>query len=290
MILTWQFFTKVLQVILIDTVLSGDNAVVIALAAHRLPRAQRRLAILSGAGGAIALRILFTFILTQLLNVPLMLFVGGVILVWISMKLLFQEEQEQKIREAGSLRQAIQTIIVADLVMSLDNMLAIAGASGGDLVLIIVGLLVSIAFIMTCSSLIADLMDRFPILVVAGAAILAWTAGDMILKDPTSAKFLIDRTQVCLAGKLHEHFANWFGADVPDLDHRHWIGWTFLVGITLFVITSPYWLKAVKAWRSPSAPVRSIRPELGNPAPAGTGDSSESGEASSERHNHESQP
>jgi YjbE family integral membrane protein len=238
---SWHFLTKILQIIVIDTVLSGDNAVVIALASHRLPRPQRRLAILFGAVGAIALRILFTFVLSELLDIPLLQFGGGLLLLWIAIKLVQEEEsEEQKIREAGTLLQAIGTIIVADLVMSLDNMLAVAGAARQELLLIMIGLFVSIAIIMTCSTLIADLMNRLPVLVTAGAAVLAWTAGDMMLDDRKTSQFLIGRTQLCISGRWHRHFEAWYGAHPPQLRHQHWIGWLVLIGMTLLVISIPH--------------------------------------------------
>src|SRR5262245_34637681 len=154
----WQFVTSVLQILVIDVVLSGDNAVVIAMAAHRLPEKQRRTAIFCGAAGAIVLRVLFTYVLRQLLDVPLLRFGGGLVLVWIAMKLLLDEEEEEgshKVREASGLIHAIWIIIMADFVMSLDNMLAVGGASEGHATLIVFGLVLSIAIIMTCSVYIA---------------------------------------------------------------------------------------------------------------------------------------
>src|SRR5262249_52028108 len=149
---------------LIDIVLSGDNAVVIAMAAHKLPEDQRKIAILAGGGVAIVLRILFTAIMSLLLMVPGVRFVGGLVLVWIACKLLLEEEEGHELTPdtvARSTFAAVRLIFIADFVMSLDNMLAVAGASHGDLKLLLMGLLVSIAIIMTCSGFIAKLMNRY---------------------------------------------------------------------------------------------------------------------------------
>lgn len=244
----WSFITSVLQIVLIDIVLSGDNAVVIAMASHRLPLSQRRLAIFFGAGGAIGLRVLFTWIVTLLLNAPLLRFSGGLILVWISIKLFLQEEtgteeQGHAARQAGSLLLAVWAIIVADFVMSLDNMLAVGGASGGDWRLILFGLLLSIIIIMTCSVIIAELMNRFPILVAIGAGIIALTAGEMIVRDGTAARFVLQRSHVCVSGTWHQYFKRWFGGTPTGLDHRHWIGNAIIAAVVLVVITCPYWSK-----------------------------------------------
>jgi YjbE family integral membrane protein len=256
--LNWEFVTSILQILIIDVVLSGDNAVVIAMAAHRLPQRQRKVAILCGAGGAIVLRVFFTYILAQLLGIPLLRFGGGLVLVWIAIKLLLDEgEQDHKVREAGSLFQAVWIIVMADFVMSLDNMLAVGGASEGHITLILFGLFLSIAIIMSCSVIIADWMNRFPILVVLGAAVLAWTAAEMMLEDAKVAEWLVTRHQLCLESNWHEEFGGqsehlksklmgrhvepkpWWIASQDQLNHRHWLGWTILAGVVALVILIP---------------------------------------------------
>ena len=201
--------TKVAQIITIDIVLSGDNAVVIAMAAHRLPEHQRKKAILWGGGIAIAMRIMFTMIMAFLLMVPGVRFVGGLVLVWIACKLLMGEDDGHEIDAAGgdkSTWAAIRMIFVADFVMSLDNMLAVAGAAREDFKLLVLGLIISIVIIMSCSTLIARLMNRYHWIVYFGAAILALTAGEMIMGDRELAGYFARNQRVCLSSKWEEDF------------------------------------------------------------------------------------
>lgn len=195
-----QDVADILKIILIDIVLSGDNAVVIAMAAHRLPLHHRRQAILWGGGIAIGMRIAFTLVMSYLLVIPGLRLVGGLVLAWIACKLLLEEEEHKITPDNAdeSAWAAIKMIFIADFMMSLDNMLAVAGASHGNAVKLLFGLFVSIGIIMTCSGLIARLMNRFPILVFLGAAILALTAGEMILGDREVAGFIVRRFHVCL--------------------------------------------------------------------------------------------
>jgi YjbE family integral membrane protein len=183
--MTLEYLASVAQIILIDIVLSGDNAVVIAMAAHRLPAYQRKQAIWWGGGIAIVLRILFTLVMAFLLMIPGVRLIGGLVLTWIACKLLWEEEDEEITPDAAdkSAIAAIRMIFVADFVMSLDNMLAVAGASHGDWKRLLMGLVVSIGIIMTCAAFIARLMNRFKWIVYVGAAILAYTAGEMMLGD-----------------------------------------------------------------------------------------------------------
>jgi Membrane protein TerC, possibly involved in tellurium resistance len=184
-------WTAVGQIILIDILLGGDNAVVIALACRNLPPAQRRAGILWGTAGAIFLRVLLIAFAMTLLKIAFLKIVGGLLLIWIGVKLLLKDEGAEAhghIEGAGSLMGAIRTIIVADLVMSLDNAIAIAGAAQnapGDhqLAYVIFGLLVSIPLIIWGSTLVLKLIDRFPIVVIAGGALLGWIAGGMIVTD-----------------------------------------------------------------------------------------------------------
>lgn len=178
------FWVAVLQIIAIDIVLGGDNAVVIALASRRLPQQQRRQAIFWGVFGAIALRVILIFFALQLLQIPYLKIVGGLLLFWIGLKLMApQDEGGHEIDASTNLLGAIKTIIVADAVMSLDNVIAIAAAAKDSLGLVVFGLVVSVPIIVWGSKLVLMLMDRFPIVIVGGAALLGWIAGDMLVHD-----------------------------------------------------------------------------------------------------------
>ena len=178
------FWIAVLQVIVIDILLGGDNAVVIAMASRRLPAQQRSKAIFWGVFGAIALRVVLIFFALQLLQIPYLKIVGGVLLLWIGVKLLMpQEDGGHKIDASAHLIGAIKTIVVADAVMSLDNVIAIAAAAKGSLGLVVFGLVVSVPIIVWGSKFVLVLMDRFPVVIVAGAALLGWIAGDMLAHD-----------------------------------------------------------------------------------------------------------
>jgi YjbE family integral membrane protein len=183
-----EFWVAVLQIIMIDIVLSGDNAVVIALACRNLPPEQRRKGILWGVAGAVGLRIVLTMLAALVMNLPWLKLVGGVLLLWIGVKLLVPEgEDGHDISPANHLWGAVRTIIVADFVMSLDNVIGVAGASQGNLYLLIFGLLVSIPLIIWSSQIILHLMERWPVVVVIGAGLLGWVAGEMIWSDPALA-------------------------------------------------------------------------------------------------------
>lgn len=173
------------QIIWIDLLLSGDNAVVIALACRSLPEKQRRWGIILGAGAAIGLRIVFALVISQLLLVPFLSALGGILLLWIAVKLLRGEnEADHNIAATDKLWQAVRTIAIADAVMSLDNVVAISAASRGDYWLFVFGLAVSIPLIVVGATLITELIKRWPVIVWAGAALLGWIAGEMIAKDP----------------------------------------------------------------------------------------------------------
>lgn len=172
------------QIIWIDLLLSGDNAVVIALACRSLPEKQKRWGILLGAGAAIALRIIFALVISQVMRVPFLMTLGGVLLLWIAIKLARGESaEEMNVRASEKLWHAVRTIALADAVMSLDNVVAISAASGGDYWLFIFGLAVSIPLIVAGATLITELIKRFPLFVWAGAALLGWIAGEMIAND-----------------------------------------------------------------------------------------------------------
>ena len=182
----------ILQIILIDILLGGDNAVIIALACRNLPARQRRVGIVWGAAGAIVLRVILITVAVALLQVPFLKLIGGVLLLWIGIKLIAPVDDghgAEKLHGSDKLLAAIKTIIVADFVMSLDNVIAIAGAAeqadpSHRTGLIIFGLLVSVPFIVFGAQIILKLLDRFPIIVTAGAALLGWIAGGLIVGDP----------------------------------------------------------------------------------------------------------
>ncbi|KEO82222.1 TerC family protein [Tumebacillus flagellatus] len=178
------------KIILINLVLSGDNAVVIALACRNLPAKQRRVAFLWGSLGAVVCMVLLTFVALRLLQIPMLQALGGLLLIWIALKLLKSEDDGGHIRQHDSLWRAVRTIIVADLVMSLDNTVAVAATAQGNLVLIGIGLAVSIPLIIWGANLLAKLMARFPVIVWAGALLLGYTAGEMILEDRVTGTYL----------------------------------------------------------------------------------------------------
>ncbi len=192
MFMTPEFWVAVGQIIMIDILLGGDNAVVIALACRGLPPAQRTKGILWGTAGAIILRVILIFFALTLLKIPYLKLVGAILLIWIGVKLLMPEDEEGahgSVAGSDKLWGAVKTVIVADLVMSVDNVIAIAGAAenaGGDhtMPLVIFGLLVSIPIIVWGSQLVLKLMDRFPVVIVAGGMLLGWIAGTMAVTDP----------------------------------------------------------------------------------------------------------
>lgn len=185
------YFIPALQIIWIDLLLSGDNAVVIALASRNLPPDLRKKVVFYGAALAIGLRIIFTVLTNFLLDMPWIKAIGAVLLIWVAVKLLVSEEEDaSNIKPADSFRQAVQTIAIADLVMSLDNVLAIAAAAKGSVGLIIFGLLASIPLVIAGSQLILKVLHRYPILVWAGAALLGWVAGEIFSHDVGITKTL----------------------------------------------------------------------------------------------------
>lgn len=178
-----EFWSAVASIVLIDLVLSGDNALVIGMAAHGLPSAQRRQAIVAGGVAAAVLRIALTAVAALLLGVPGLRAVGGLLLLWIAFRLLKKPDEHGSERAPGSLREAVLTILVADVVMSLDNVLGVAGASHGDLMLLLFGLALSVAVLMVGGSLVASLVNRFWWLTYLGSAVIAWTGVGLVLED-----------------------------------------------------------------------------------------------------------
>lgn len=179
-----EFWIALSQIILINIVLSGDNAVVIALACRSLPPQQQKKAIMFGSVGAIVLRIVLTFFAVYLLTLPYLKLIGAVALLWIGVGLLKGDDGEEDMKDNSNLAAAIKTIVIADLVMSLDNVIGVAAAAKGDIVLLVIGLVISIPLIIFGSALLLRIMGRFPVIITLGAGLLGWVAGEMALTDP----------------------------------------------------------------------------------------------------------
>lgn len=206
-----QFWLAGIEIIVINILLSGDNAVVIALACRNLPPHQRRWGVVWGAGGAILLRIVLTFFAISLLDLPWLKIVGGLLLLWIGVKLIADDGGEgHQVAASNQLFSAVRTIVVADLVMSLDNVIGVAAAAKGSLVLLVFGLVVSIPLVIVGSQLIMKAIERFPMLVMAGGGLLGYVAGEMAVTDNA--------------------VSGWIEA------HAHWLHWALPVGCILLVI------------------------------------------------------
>ncbi|HMH19568.1 MAG TPA: TerC family protein [Burkholderiales bacterium] len=184
-LLTSQFWLGLGTIIWVNIILSGDNAVVIALAARSLPERQQKLAIFWGAGAAVVLRVLLTIVAVKLLEFPYLKLVGGAALLWIAVQLLIPEKGgEGEVKSSAHLVDAIKTILVADLIMSIDNVIAVAAAAQGSLLLLVLGLIISIPLVVFGATMLMTLMERYPVIITLGAAILGWTAGEMAVTDP----------------------------------------------------------------------------------------------------------
>ena len=213
-----QFWLAALEIIVINILLSGDNAVVIALACRNLPKRQRKWGIIWGAAGAVVLRIILTFFAVSLLKLPYLNLIGGVLLVWIGIKLISDEGDDgHDVKATDRLMVAIRTIIVADLVMSLDNVIGVAGAAKGSVLLIVFGLVVSIPLVIVGAQLIMKLIERFPLLVVAGGGLLGFVAGEMVVDDTA--------------------LAAWISA------HAAWLHWILPVAGIVIVVAVAKWLQ-----------------------------------------------
>ncbi|MDA8255488.1 MAG: TerC family protein [Betaproteobacteria bacterium] len=221
-VLNTVFWSGLLSIIVIDLVLAGDNAIVIALAARNLPRHLQKQAIFWGTLGAIAVRVAMTAVVVWLLKLPGLMLAGGLLLLPIAWKLLRQDDGGHAIKPAAGFWSAMQTIVIADALMGLDNVLAIAGASHGHLSLVVIGLLVSVPLVVWGSTLILKLIERFPAVVYLGAAAIAWTAGRMLSHD------LLVKT--------------WFAA-------RAWAGYALEVAL-IVVICGGAWLMQRRGARS----------------------------------------
>lgn len=191
---TVEFWMRWLAIVLIDLSLAGDNALVIALAVRNLPPREQFYGRIGGSLGAVFLRILFIAIISQLLLVPFLRAIGGLALIWIAFKLVRQDASgahgEGSIRQGATLREAIWIIILADVIMSLDNVLAVAAAAHGDFLLVVFGIGLSIPIVIWGSGILAKLMGRWPIIIWIGGGVLGWVAAEMILKDPVVAGWL----------------------------------------------------------------------------------------------------
>jgi len=180
------FWTALGQIIGVNIILSGDNAVVIALACRNLPEKYRNKAIFAGSAGAIILRVVFSIFVVELMTFPYLKLIGGLLLLWIGVKLIVPEaEHGDGVAGASNLWGAIRTVVIADAVMSLDNVIAIAAAARGDFALLVIGLAISIPLIIVGSQLILKILVRYPVLVVAGGGLLGWIAGEVIVTDPS---------------------------------------------------------------------------------------------------------
>lgn len=179
-----EFISALISIIIIDLVLAGDNAIVIGMAARNLPKHHQKNAIIWGTVGAIVIRAISTLGVVWLLQIPGLLLVGGFLLMWISYKLLIEEKGHEDIKSGSNLWEAIRTIIIADTVMGLDNVLAVAGAAHGSFLLVILGLLISIPVVVWGSTIILKWIERFPSIIYIGAGVLAYTAGKMIVDEP----------------------------------------------------------------------------------------------------------
>ncbi|MGK5509476.1 TerC family protein [Brevibacillus formosus] len=209
LLLSPEFWTALLSIVIIDLVLAGDNALVIGMAARNLPAHQQKQAIIWGTVGAIIIRALATLAVVWLLQIPGLLLAGGLILIWIALKLLIQDNGHENMKASGTLGAAIWTIIVADTVMGLDNVIAVAGAAHGDFLLVIIGLIISVPIMVWGSTLILKLIEKYPIVIYIGSAVLAYTAASMV----TSEKFLTP-----------------FFAAYP------WVKWVFIVAVVVGVL------------------------------------------------------
>jgi len=221
-------------IIVANILLSGDNAVVIAMAARSLPPRQQTKAIVYGSAAAIVMRIVLTIVAVQMLQVPYLKILGGLALLWIGAQLLLDTEEEGEVKETGTMGAAIRTILIADLVMSIDNVIAVAAAASRApeayrIILLVIGLATSIPLIIIGSTLLMKIMERFPIIITLGAALLGWLAGEMFVTDPA--------------------IADWFQANVP---HAHLV---FGIGGAVLVVVVGKWLHHRAARAEADAPM-----------------------------------
>ena len=224
---TAHFWAGLMVIIWVNIILSGDNAVVIALAALSLPKHQQGKAIFWGAGAAVVLRIVLTIVAVEMLKLSYLKIIGGLLLLWIAIKLLMPEDGGDDVESSDNLIQAIKIILIADLVMSLDNVVAVAAAAKGSILLLVLGLAISIPLVIFGATILMKLMERYPIIVVIGAALIGAVAGELLVTDPV--------------------VVNWVSANMPWLEiHVPLIGevsWAQIAGAVVVVILGK-WLAA----------------------------------------------
>ncbi|MFZ3121879.1 MAG: TerC family protein [Thermodesulfovibrionales bacterium] len=216
----WQFFSALFSIVIIDLILAGDNAVVIAMAVRSLPHEQRKKGIIFGAGAAVLLRVMATFFVAQLLTISFIKLIGGILILWIAVKLFMEGVPEDSIERKATttIAQAVKIIVIADITMSIDNMLAVGGASHGNLFLLIFGLGLSVPLVVFTSNLLSILMDKYPIIIYIGAAILGKVGGEMIITDPFTVNILNP-------GKLFIYSVEVIGAVGVIVVGKLWMKW-----------------------------------------------------------------
>lgn len=190
-IFTLEFWTTLLSIVMIDLVLAGDNAIVIGLAARNLKKEDQKKVIIWGTVGAVIIRVLATMAVVYLLQIPGLLLVGGLMLIYIALKLM-TDEKEHEVKSSTSILAAIRTIIIADAAMGLDNVLAVAGAAQHDYLLVVMGLAISVPIVVWGSTMVLKLIERFPIIITIGAGVLGWTAAKMFVKERFLADFFVN--------------------------------------------------------------------------------------------------
>jgi YjbE family integral membrane protein len=238
------FWVGLAQIIGVNIVLSGDNAVVIALAARGLPARQQKMAVLWGSGAAVVMRVLLTVFAVALLTLPWLKLIGAALLLWIGVKLLMPEEGEGELAAGDGMMAAIRTILVADLVMSLDNVIAVAAAAKGSYLLLILGLAISVPLVVFGATLLLRVMQRFPVIITIGAGLLGWVAGEMATSDPVAR------------GWIDAHAA-WLHAGAAAIG-------------AAFVVALGSWLGRRALARIEQRAVDLAAPEVGRGAPGGT--------------------
>ena len=217
-LMTSQFWLGLGAIIWVNIILSGDNAVVIALAARSLPERQQKLAILWGAAAAVVLRIILTIVAVELLKLSFLKLIGGLLLFWIAVKLLVPEDDgDGDVKSSDHLIGAIKTILIADLVMSLDNVIAVAAVAKGSILLLVLGLLISIPLVVFGATLLMKVMERYPVIVTVGAALIGYVAGEMLVTDPTVLEWFKGHAHWMIDFELFSVFGHKFELSVAGL-------------------------------------------------------------------------
>jgi len=224
------FWAALGQITLINIVLSGDNAVVIALAARSLPAHQQKKAVMWGAGAAVVMRIILTIIAVELLTWPYLKIIGAVLLFWIAVKLLVPEHDDANVESSDNLMKAIKTILIADLVMSLDNVIGVAAAAKGNVTLLIIGLAISIPLVIFGATMLMKVMERWPVIITIGAGLLGWVAGEMLVTDPFWANWINANL-------------SWLHVKVGSLEFN----WVQVAGVAFVILVGKYLAKKAEA-------------------------------------------